>query len=66
MLTITDQNNNITNQSIGQIISDTEQGITNSAKLTNKIETEDPKKYTFNEEQINECKKMTVRVRRIS
>ena len=44
----------------GQLVSDAKEGIAQSARLGNKVRTEDPREFEFSEEQINECHKMTV------
>lgn len=46
----------------GQLASDVKEGIGQSARLGNKVRTEDPRQFEFSEAQINECQKMTVSV----
>lgn len=43
-----------------QLVADAKEGIGQSARIGNKVRTEDPKQFEFSEEQINECQKMTV------
>lgn len=50
-------------ENVGQVVSDAKEGIAQSARVGNRVRTEDPRQFEFSEEQINECQKMTVSLR---
>ena len=49
-------------ENAGQVVSDAKEGIAQSARVGNKLRTEDPRQFEFSEAQINECQKMTVSI----